>query len=795
MTGIFGATRRSISNAVYPYAQWFALIMIFGLPWSHAFFYIGFVGLLFCILFSTDHYGDVVKTLKVPVVFWALILFSWIAIGVIYTSAPLDMAIFDLKKYRKLLLLPLLLLIFQDLRSAKKLALAYCAGVVVLLSFTLIDGFHINKFLNFDISGYKDNSYVDTSLVYWRNHIVHGFHVSILFVISFTIGLLSKRFRLLYFLLSLVCLYDILFLINGRAALLGLIFSIFFLANYYSKSIRYYIATIVVLFICICLAFFMSDKLQQQVISVTNEANSYYEENNFTTSGGIRLYYWSKSYEIFQTAPIVGVGPGSFRQRMLQPDILITNFNQHHAHNEYITLLSQHGIIGLLIFSTFVISIYRSAKSHPNQWLGKIVIISLVIFLINALTDSSLHNESEGWTLLLLACIANTCERPRLKSGLQSKFCFNRWLTCIAIRMLKQPLTKSVPAVKALNYIVETGTVPIIRRVLQRKAIFWFSGQESVKKISIKESWKKGIFIYFGENQIGDALMDLAPRSLLIQSGLSIDLFTTPKIAELFKNDPWFTLVEADYTLLDHVKYDFAIVLNNKRRPLAPKIKYFKNLPWVSIHEGYFGPSFHRSRFVAQRFADLLGLKLSMNELYAASTQKLVELNGLNKSTDNTDRLTTNPLVICIGGVDVSRTYFKWTSVIELLLKKGELPLVLLGNDNGADYAAELISKFSHQTTIKNLVGKTTLLQARHAMLSCSLVVCADGGLMHIAATTNTPLLALFSNVIQSSWRLESSTLHESISSATLNINDISPELIVAAVNRWLRIVDSSPTK
>ena len=789
---IFEVFRRALSDFLEPYATRFALVMVFGLPWSHAFFYIGFAGLLFCVLFSTNRYRELIGKLKIPMVLFAFMLLVWIVLGTMYTTAPQDMVLYDFRKYRKILLLPILLLVFPSVASARKLVFAYASGVLILMIFTLMDGFHVDKLLGVDLSKYRDQSYNSNSLVYWRNHIVHGFHVSLLFVICAQSAIHLKKFRPLYIFICCICIYDILFFINGRAALLGLMIGILLIVAYFPTKLKYRITVLSLAIGCAFATFALSPKVQQRVMSVVNESQKYYSQNDVTTSGGNRLYFWSKSFELFKSAPIIGTGPGSFRARMLEPDIVIKNFPYHHAHNEYLTLLSQHGVIGLLLFAIFISSIYIGAKSHSDSWLKQIIIISLAIFLVNAATDSSLHNESEGWTLLLLACLAATSRTlpnhlKQTYSGFLGKRIYN-----FALVTLNQPLKKVVGSVAPRDYLAKAGVLAVLRRSLQRRAIFWLSGQQIYKTNQIDTAWKTGLVLYFGEDQIGDILMDLAPRSLLLKHRLTIDLLTTPHLAQLFAGDPWFRSVYSDPKQLSAANYDFAIVLSNKRRPLATKIKYFKQLPWISIQENYFGPDFHRSGFVTQRFSDLLGIELSQKDFIAAATQKLALQNFSSQSATHNEH-PPNAIAVCVGGVDARRSFERWGAVISLIEAHTDRSFILLGSSNGGRQAASLMSQFSGHLDITNMVGKTTLHQAHSIISNCRLIVCTDGGLMHIAATTKTPLIALFASAIPPTWRLQPSAARDAITSHTLNVNDIAPSQIADAVNLRLQGTNSSP--
>jgi heptosyltransferase-2 len=60
--------------------------------------------------------------------------------------------------------------------------------------------------------------------------------------------------------------------------------------------------------------------------------------------------------------------------------------------------------------------------------------------------------------------------------------------------------------------------------------------------------------------------------------------------------------------------------------------------------------------------------------------------------------------------------------------------------------ADELLNRAFRTLKITSCVGKLTLLQSREIVAKASLFVGADGGLMHIAHSTPTPSVSLFSD-------------------------------------------------
>ncbi len=320
---------------------------------------------------------------------------------------------------------------------------------------------------------------------------------------------------------------------------------------------------------------------------------------------------------------------------------------------------------------------------------------------------------------------------------------------------------------------------------MRKEVAYFLGGQAHLQRQRIDPGWKRGVFLHFGAEQIGDSLMDLAPRSLLHQAGLRIDLFSSNRITELFQADPWFGKVTCKPGELISSQYDFAIVLSNRHSSLHPKSRYFGNLPWVSMHESFSGPDFDRAGFATQRLCDLLGTNLTREEFEYHARQKMAA------STTAFERSVASgaepAIAICVGGVDTKRVYLKWDAVMDGLIARGQRNFQLIGSANGVEAAQGLEAQFRGSATLENLVGRTGIQQAQALLATANAVACCDGGLMHVAATTLAPLVALFGNTIQPAWRLRGANLVRAISSASSSVNDIDPETVVERLSFSMR--------
>lgn len=339
---------------------------------------------------------------------------------------------------------------------------------------------------------------------------------------------------------------------------------------------------------------------------------------------------------------------------------------------------------------------------------------------------------------------------------------------------LKKPVGMAPPQ----QYIAEMGHEKLGWRAWRRRLVFMASGQEKLELDSLQAAGKRGLWLYFGEGQIGDALMDLAPRSLLQAKGFHMDLLTDPHLARFFQGDPWFAAVTDDVPAAARVSYDFVIVLSHKRRSIRAKCKYFSQLPWASVLEDFTGPNFDRASYATQRLSDLLGLELSATEFFAHARQKLKTQLAPAGPEEASEQLG-KAVALSIGGVDPLRTYSGWLEVIAGLMRHGKNEFLLVGSGNGVADAQRIEQEFGLLARVHNYVGKCSIAKSHDLLAAARVAVCADGGLMHLAATTRTPLVALFSAAIRPEWRLHKRAGVTFACSTSRDVNDISPQEIV----------------
>ncbi|MDD4238553.1 MAG: O-antigen ligase family protein [Desulfotomaculaceae bacterium] len=114
---------------------------------------------------------------------------------------------------------------------------------------------------------------------------------------------------------------------------------------------------------------------------------------------GGRAYAWKAGLEIIKEQPLLGRGPGSFES--LSPAIeekLGAKIITPSAHNLYIRVMAENGIIGFALLLVFFIYAWRNARyKGDNLWIKA----ALVALLVDAFFIDSLHFR-HLWLLLAL---------------------------------------------------------------------------------------------------------------------------------------------------------------------------------------------------------------------------------------------------------------------------------------------------------------------------------------------------------------------------------------------------------
>jgi ADP-heptose:LPS heptosyltransferase len=346
-------------------------------------------------------------------------------------------------------------------------------------------------------------------------------------------------------------------------------------------------------------------------------------------------------------------------------------------------------------------------------------------------------------------------------------------IRALGLSSVQQPVSIPV-AGNTKAYLEEIGINKLGWRAFRRELVYRWSQQDQFRIDKIPRQSKRGLWMYFGVPQIGDALMDLAPRSIFRELGVEIDLLVEPPLAQLFEGDAWFSKVLPNEHAALENSYDFVIVPSYKNRSLGPKAKLLPQSRWTSLHERFTGPEFHRARFATQRLVDLFGLQTDETSFSFHAKQKI----RYETNEHATSLLKPCTVALALGGVDAYRTYEQWVEVVNLLVQDGWKNFLLLGSPNGRPAAEAICASGPKSSNMLNMVGQTNLRQCHFLLSQSKFAIAADGGLMHLAVAANTPVVSLFQSTVHPQWRLPSEWIGAAIQSTTSRVNDIPAYLV-----------------
>lgn len=125
-----------------------------------------------------------------------------------------------------------------------------------------------------------------------------------------------------------------------------------------------------------------------------------------------RAHFWSVTVDIIKTHPILGVGLGAFSVVYTGYDSRNGLFRLEQAHNDYLQVLSDGGIVGAALAVFFVISLFRMGfvRRESNDVFRRGVatgaLAGCFAVLVHSFFDFTLHTPSNTLLFLILAALA-----------------------------------------------------------------------------------------------------------------------------------------------------------------------------------------------------------------------------------------------------------------------------------------------------------------------------------------------------------------------------------------------------
>lgn len=366
----------------------------------------------------------------------------------------------------------------------------------------------------------------------------------------------------------------------------------------------------------------------------------------------------------------------------------------------------------------------------------------------------------------------------------------NRRLLRYAEETWLPPFPQSLPSSVDV-YVQRTSVWKAARRRFMRSLNLHLHAQTSQLRTRIDPAvHRRLLWIHHGTPQVGDSLTDLAARELLKGQFERVDLLTDAHLLQLYRCDEVFAHVAATPAELPG-PYDLILLHSASSRSVKDKLAHYRNVPFVHVYGFYTGPELNRTLFGYYRIAQLLGLDLPEQELEHMACPSM-RASAAEEAAVAKLNLPPNAIVMAIGGVRDWCTYQQWPQVLRGLHEAGVTrPVVLIGSDNGLAMRDQIVAAQTGMTLIDR-VAQHTLGEVQAMMRHSALVVCADGGLLHLAHTARVPVVTLFAGISEPRFRLTSANRTRWLYGANW-VNDVPAADLVATITQSLAGADRSP--
>ena len=315
------------------------------------------------------------------------------------------------------------------------------------------------------------------------------------------------------------------------------------------------------------------------------------------------------------------------------------------------------------------------------------------------------------------------------------------------------------------DFLLRKSIAKLFLHRLKRALYLRANGQNKLLAPKIPQATRRVLWVYLGMPQLGDSIMDLSARVLFSGSHFKVDLYSTENIASLYRGDPFFAATYSDTTAPDFDQYDFLLLQALSWKCMRFKVGHLPRQKFLALQGYYYGPEFNRLEFGFNAVSHFLG-----SAAVAPSTIKPVFNLKLGHAAAQRDQDT---IALVLGGVAAYRTYAHWDEFVALILKaEPRTEIVLTGSANGRELAEALMKQFGQSQRLRDEVGTQTIPEVFARIRDVALLVCADGGLMHLGRASQTPILALLAGPIHPLLRFAASE-HATAVHAPHSVSDI----------------------
>ncbi len=125
-----------------------------------------------------------------------------------------------------------------------------------------------------------------------------------------------------------------------------------------------------------------------------------------------RAHFWDVTLDIIKNHPVIGTGLGAFGVVYTGYDSRNGLYRLEQAHNDYLQVLSDGGIVGALLGLFFIVSLFRMGFARRNsrdefrRGVATGAMAGCFAVLVHSFFDFTLHTPSNALLFLIMAALA-----------------------------------------------------------------------------------------------------------------------------------------------------------------------------------------------------------------------------------------------------------------------------------------------------------------------------------------------------------------------------------------------------
>ncbi len=341
-------------------------------------------------------------------------LYALYCISLLYSS-ELEFSIIEQKA--SLLVFPIIFMLNRDLPGCPSLILKYFVfGCLVALTICEFNAFYNSfDFTNLIFDSRKDKSISFYNSIQKEENHFFSFNFSFIHqAVYFAMYLLFSMAILFYtdFFKNRIIKYGLLFFffvglfqIINKASLIILFVLLIFKVFQSIKSKRIAGISVVLLFVTAVCVFLFNPRFKSFYRSnfVINKSElkvkDYKKIKNIKSNDyNYRVMLWSSALDLIKENPLIGIGAGGSDNRLYEVFAVKRQWywkkEKYHAHNQYLQIFLDLGIIGFSVFLFLLISFLSKTFKYNNENLKLITINLFLIITINFLFESMFERYS-----------------------------------------------------------------------------------------------------------------------------------------------------------------------------------------------------------------------------------------------------------------------------------------------------------------------------------------------------------------------------------------------------------------